>query len=69
MGIAKVIAFQRKRIDFHITGILGNLLCSIKDEQFLSRTKINGKLQQVCKKSLKKKKKKEEEEEEEKKKK
>ena len=51
--IGKIIVFQRKRIDFRITGILENLLFSTKNKQTIFRTKTNGKLQQMCTKSLK----------------
>ena len=52
--IGKIIVFQRKRIDFRITGILENLLFSTKNKQTIFRTKTNGKLHQICTKSLKK---------------
>ena len=51
--IGKIIVFQGKRIDFRITGILENLLFSTKNKQTIFRTKTNGKLQQICTKSLK----------------
>ena len=51
--IGKIIVFQRKRIDFRITGILENLLFSAKNKQTIFRTKTNGKLHQICTKSLK----------------
>ena len=51
--IGKIIVFQRKRIDFRITGISENLLFSTKNKQTIFRTKTNGKLQQMCTKSLK----------------
>ena len=51
--IGKIIVFQRKRIDFRITGILENLLFSTKNKQIIFRTKTNGKLHQICTKSLK----------------
>ena len=47
------MVFQGKRIDFRIIGILENLLFSTKHEQTVFRTKANGKLQQMCTKSLK----------------
>ena len=53
MGIVKIIGFPGKRIDFRITGILENLLFSTKNKQTIFRTKTNGKLQQMCTKSLK----------------
>ena len=51
--IGKIIVFQGKRIDFRITGILENHWFSTKNKQSIFRTKINGKLQQICTKSLK----------------
>ena len=51
--IGKIIVFQGKRIDFRIIGILENLLFSTKNKQTIFRTKTNGKLQQMCTKSLK----------------
>ena len=51
--IGKIIVFQGKRIHFRIIGILENLLFSTKHEQTVFRTKANGKLQQMCTKSLK----------------
>ena len=51
--IGKIIVFQGKRIDFRIIGILENLLFSTKNKQTIFRTKINGKLHQICTKSLK----------------
>ena len=50
--IGKIIVFQGKRIDFRIIGILENLLFSTKNKQTIFRTKTNGKLQQMCTKSL-----------------
>ena len=51
--IGKIIVFQGKRIDFRIIGILENLFFSTKNKQTIFRTKTNGKLQQICTKSLK----------------
>ena len=51
--IGKIIVFQGKRIDFRIIGILENLLFSTKNKQTIFRTKTNGKLHQICTKSLK----------------
>ena len=51
--IGKNIVFQGKRIDFRITGILENLWFSTKNKQSIFRTETNGKLQQLCTKSLK----------------
>ena len=51
--IGKIIVFQGKRIDFRITGILENPWFWTKNKQTIFRTKINGKLQQICTKSLK----------------
>ena len=51
--IGKIIVFQGKRIDFRIIGILENLFFSTKNKQTIFRTKTNGKLQQMCTKSLK----------------
>ena len=51
--IGKIIVFQGKRIDFRIIGILENSLFSTKNKQTIFRTKTNGKLQQMCTKSLK----------------
>ena len=53
MGIVKIIVFQGKRIHFRIIGILENLLFSTKNKQLIFKTKTNGKLQQMCTKSLK----------------
>ena len=51
--IGKIIVFQGKRIDFRITGILENPWFWTKNKRSIIRTKINGKLQQICTKSLK----------------
>ena len=51
--IGKIIVFRGKRIDFRIIGILENLLFSTKNKQTIFRTKTNGKLHQICTKSLK----------------
>ena len=51
--IGKIIVFQGKRIDFRIIGILENLWFSTKNKQTIFRTKTNGKLHQICTKSLK----------------
>ena len=52
--IGKIIVFQRKRIDFRITGILENLLFSTKNKQTIFRSKTNGELQQICTKKFEK---------------